>query len=159
MTGDPPPEPIDPGGTGAPSGGGGGGGGGELGAASRPKLTGITFSYGKPPQNSNSNTQQQPPGIMVRFDIYHPETTAEFIIAGNIMEHGDTTDTAPAIDPIDLLSGGIAALVRSSFRSVVGKVIGTPYGRAIHLRVRKRRLLYDKYEAALLFIRVACLVE
>ena len=27
-----------------------------------------------------------------------------------------------------------------------------------NLRVRKRRLLYDKYEAALLFIRVACLV-
>ena len=87
-----------------------------------PKLSGITFSYGKPPRNSNSNTQQQPPGIMVRFDIYHPETTAEFIIAGNIMEHGDTTDTTPAIDPIDLLSGGIAALVRSSFRSVAAKI-------------------------------------
>ena len=43
MTGEPPPDPIDPGGTGAPSGGGGGGGGGE-GGAGRPKLTGITFS-------------------------------------------------------------------------------------------------------------------
>ena len=59
---------------------------------------------------------------MVPFDIYHPQTTAEFIIAGNIMEHGDTTDTTPAIDPIDLLSGGIAALVRSSFRSVAAKI-------------------------------------
>jgi hypothetical protein len=54
---------------------------------------------------------------MVGFDIYHPKTTAEFIIAGNIMEHGDTTDTSLAIDPIDLLSGGIAALGRSFVRS------------------------------------------
>ena len=81
------------------------------------KLTGITFSYGKPPRNSNSNTQQQPPGIMVPFDIYHPTTTAEFIIAGNIIEHGDTTDTTPAIDPIDLFSWGIAGLARSFVRT------------------------------------------
>ena len=58
---------------------------------------------------------------MVGFDIYHPTTTAEFIIAGNIIEQGDTTDTTTAIDPIDLLSGGIAALARSSIRSVVQK--------------------------------------
>jgi hypothetical protein len=37
------------------------------------------------------------------------------------MEHGDTTDTTPAIDPIDLLSGGITALVRSSIRPVLQK--------------------------------------
>jgi hypothetical protein len=80
------------------------------------KLTGITFSYGKPPQNSNP-TQQQPPGIMVPFDIYHPTTTAEFIIAGNIMEHGDTTDTTVPIDPIDILSGGIAGLTRGFVRT------------------------------------------
>jgi RHS repeat-associated protein len=114
------PEPIDPGGTGAPSGGGGGGGSGEGGRGS-PKLSGITFSYGKPRRNNNSNTQQQPPGIMVGFDIYHPTTTAEFIIAGNIIEHGDTTDTIPAIDPIDILSGGTAALARSWVPTAVRK--------------------------------------
>ena len=115
------PEPIDPGGTGAPSGGGGGGGGGEAGGrGGRTKLTGISFSYGKPSRKSNSNTQQ-PPGIMVPFDIYHPTTTAEFIIAGNIIEGGDTTDTSPAIDPIDLLSGGIAGFLRTSVRSVATK--------------------------------------
>src|SRR5262249_21338288 len=105
VIGSPVPEPIDPGGTGAPSGGGGGSGGGEPGGrGGSVKLTGINFSYGKPPQNSNS-TQQQPPGIMVPFDIYHPTTTAEFIIAGNIIEGGDTTDTTVPIDPIDILSG------------------------------------------------------
>ena len=119
VTGSDVPEPIDPGGTGAPSGGGGAGGGGE-GRGGSLKLTGITFSYGKPSRNSNSNTQQ-PPAVMVGFDIYHPTTTAEFIIAGNIIEGGDTTDTAPAIDPIDLLSGGIATLARSSVRRVVQK--------------------------------------
>jgi len=58
---------------------------------------------------------------MVPFDIYHPQTTAEFIIAGNIIEHGDTTDTTAGFDPIDLFSGGIAALARSSIRSVAVK--------------------------------------
>jgi hypothetical protein len=76
----------------------------------------MAFSYGKPRQNSNS-TQQQQPGIMVPFDIYHPTTTAEFIIAGNLIEGGDTTDTTPAIDPIDLLSAGIAGLTRSFVRT------------------------------------------
>jgi RHS repeat-associated protein len=119
VTGSDVPEPIDPGGTGAPSGGGGAGGGGE-GRGGSTKLTGITFSYGKPSRNSNSNTQQ-PPGVMVGFDIYHPTTTAEFIIAGNIIEGGDTTDTTPAIDPIDLLSAGIAGLLRSSISSVAAR--------------------------------------
>jgi len=58
---------------------------------------------------------------MVGFDIYHPTTTAEFIIAGNIIEGGDTTDTAVPIDLVDLLSGGIAALVRSSISPVLQK--------------------------------------
>ena len=123
-------EPIDPGGTGAPSGGGGGGGPAE-GGGGGPKLRGITFSYGKPPQNSNSNTQQQPPGVMVGFDIYHPATIAEFIIAGNIMEHGDTTDTTPAIDPVDFFSWGIAGLLRTSARTAAANVVNTPYGRAL----------------------------
>ena len=105
---------------GAPSGAAGGGGGGEAGGrggrGGSVKLTGITFSYGKPPQNSNS-TQQQPPGVMVGFDIYHPTTTAEFIIAGNIIEGGDTTDTTVPIDPIDILSGGIAGLTRGFVRT------------------------------------------
>jgi RHS repeat-associated protein len=117
-------EPLGFGGLGGGPGGGGGDG----------PLSGNTFRYGIPPRNSNSNTQQQPPPQNPQapaIDIFHPKTTAEFILAGNIIEHGDTTDTTPAIDPIDLLSGGIAALVRSSFRSVVAKVIGTPYGRAI----------------------------
>jgi hypothetical protein len=106
------------GGTGAPSGAGGGGGGGEAGGrGGSTKLTGITFSYGKPTRKSNSNTQQQPPGIMVGFDIYHPTTTAEFIIAGNIIEHGDTTDTTVPIDPIEILSGGIAGLTRGFVRT------------------------------------------
>ena len=125
------PEPIDPGGTGAPSGGGGGGGGGEAGGrGGRTKLTGISFSYGKPSRKSNSNTQQ-PPGTMVPFDIYHPTTTAEFIIAGNIIEGGDTTDTSPAIDPIDLLSGGIAGLLRSSVRIRAAKELATGADEAV----------------------------
>ena len=123
-----PSEPIDHSGTGAPSGGGGGGGAGEGGGNS--KLIGVTFSYGKPPANSDSNTQQQP-GIMVGFDIYHPQTTAEFIIAGNIIEHGDTTDTTPEIDLISLFSGGVAGLTRSSISSIAVKGISTPYGPAL----------------------------
>jgi hypothetical protein len=84
------------------------------------KLTGIAFSYGKPRQNSNSS-QQQPPGIMVPFDIYHPATTAEFIIAGNIIEGGDTTDTIPGFDPLDFFSWGIAGLLRAPLRSAAAK--------------------------------------
>jgi RHS repeat-associated protein len=41
----------------------------------------------------------------VGFDIYHPKTTAKFIIAGNIIEHGDD-DTAPVIDLTDFSLGG-----------------------------------------------------
>ena len=80
-------------------------------------------------QHHSSPPQQNPPQPSI--DPLHATTTAEFIAIGNMIEHGDTTDTTPAINPIDLLSGGIAALARSSFRSVVAKVIGTPYGRAI----------------------------
>src|SRR6266550_5258707 len=108
-------EPLGFGGPGSGPGEGGGGDG---------PLNGITFRYGIPPRNSNSNTQQQPPPQnpqTVGFDIYHPKTTAEFIIAGNIIEQGDTTDTTPAIDLVDLFSGGITALVRSSFRPVLQK--------------------------------------
>jgi hypothetical protein len=68
---------------------------------------------------------------MVGFDIYHPQTTAEFIIAGNIMEHGDTTDTTPVIDLTDFFSWGVAGLARSSVRSIAAKGIYTPYGRAL----------------------------
>jgi RHS repeat-associated protein len=93
----------------------GGPGGGDIGG-----LNGRTFEYHLPPRNSNANPQQQP-GVMVGFDIYHPTTTAEFIIAGNIIEGGDTTDTTPAIDPIDLLSAGIAGLLRSSISSVAAR--------------------------------------
>jgi RHS repeat-associated protein len=102
---------------------------------------GIFIAYkDKPSGNHKGNGQRQssapppsapPPQNSQAPAIFQPTTTAEFILAGNIIERGDTTDTTPAIDPIDLLSGGIAALVRSSFRSVVTKVIGTPYGRAI----------------------------
>ena len=56
---------------------------------------------------------------MVGFDIYHPRTTAEFIIAGNIIEHGDTTDTTAVIEPVDLFSWGIAGLLRSTISSVL----------------------------------------
>jgi RHS repeat-associated protein len=59
------------------------------------------------------------------IDFAHPRTTKEFILAGNIVEHGNTMDTTPAIDPIDLLSGGIAGLVRSSVRSVAAKATAT----------------------------------
>ena len=68
---------------------------------------------------------------MVPFDIYHPTTTAEFIIAGNIIEGGDTTDTRPAIDVTDFISWGIAGLLRSSISSVAARGISTPYGRAL----------------------------
>src|SRR5215475_10918614 len=59
----------------------GGAGGGDTGGTRR--ISGITFE----PRNSNSNTQQQAPPQNPPnpgFDIYHPKTTAEFIIAGNI---------------------------------------------------------------------------
>ena len=69
---------------------------------------------------SNSTTQQSSPP-QPSIDPLHAATAAEFIAIGNMIEHGDTTDTTPAIDPIDLLSGGIAALVRSSFRPVLQK--------------------------------------
>ena len=58
---------------------------------------------------------------MVGFDIYHPTTTAEFIIAGNIIEHGDTTDTIPAFDPISFFSWGIAGLLRAPITSAAAK--------------------------------------
>src|SRR5262249_3426613 len=120
VIGSPVSEPIDPGGTGAPSGAGGGGGGGEAGGrGGSVKLTGIAFSYGKPRQNSNST--QQPPGIMVPFDIYHPTTTAEFIIAGNLIEGGDTTATTPEFNPLDFFSWGIAGLTRSVFRGAAAR--------------------------------------
>jgi hypothetical protein len=61
------------------------------------------------------------PAIPLLIDPSHPQTTAEFIIAGNIIEHGDTTDTTPAIDPIDILSGGITALVRTPIGTAVRK--------------------------------------
>jgi len=97
----------------------GGPGGGDIGG-----LNGRTFEYHLPPRNSNANRQQQPPPQnpqSLGFDIYHPTTTAEFVIAGNIIEGGDTTDTTPAIDPIDLLSAGIAGLLRSSISSVAAR--------------------------------------
>src|SRR5262249_36857115 len=140
VTGFAPPEPIDRGGTGAPSGGGGGGGGGEAGGTGgSPKLTGITFSYGKPTGKSNFNTQQQPPGIMVGFDIYHPTTTAEFIIAGNIIEGGDTTDTIPGFNPLDFFSWGIAGLVRAPLRRAAAEGIAIPSGRAVQATTAEAR--------------------
>ena len=85
---------------------GSGGDGGPGGGGGRGGITGTGSNY--PPQPLK--------------DPLHATTTAEFIAIGNMIEHGDTTDTTPAIDPIDLLSGGIAALVRSSIRPVLQKV-------------------------------------
>jgi RHS repeat-associated protein len=59
---------------------------------------------------------QNPPQPSI--DPLHATTTAEFIAIGNAIEHGNTMDTWPAFDLIDLLSGGIAGLARSSIRSV-----------------------------------------
>jgi len=55
------------------------------------------------------------------IDPLHATTTAEFIAIGNAIEHGNTMDTEPAIDLIDLLSGGIAGLLRSSISSVAAR--------------------------------------
>ena len=105
---------------------------------------------GQRQSTSRSEAPQQNPQT-VGFDIYHPKTTAEFIIAGNIIEHGDTTDTTPTIDPIDLLSGGIAALVRSSIRPVVQKssrfLGGRPGRRGCrsHIRKSERRNRHSGY--------------
>jgi hypothetical protein len=66
---------------------------------------------------------QNPPQPSI--DPSHPTTTAEFIIAGNMIEHGNTMDTTPAISPIDLLSGGIAGLARSSIRSFAARATTT----------------------------------
>jgi len=68
---------------------------------------------------------------MVPFDIYHPTTTAEFIIAGNLIEGGDTTDTTPAIDPIDLLTAGIAGLTRSVIRGAAARGLATVADEAV----------------------------
>ena len=94
-----------------PGSGGDGGPGGGAGPGGRGGTTGT---------GANSTTQQSSPP-QPSIDPLHAATTAEFIAIGNMIEHGDTTDTTPAIDPIDLLSGGIAALVRSSFRPVLQK--------------------------------------
>jgi RHS repeat-associated protein len=40
---------------------------------------------------------------------WFPRTTKEFILLGNMIEHGNTMDTSPAIDPISLLTGTFAA--------------------------------------------------
>ena len=45
---------------------------------------------------------------------WFPRTTKEFIAMGNAVEHGNTMDTSPAFDPIDILSGGIAGMARSA---------------------------------------------
>jgi hypothetical protein len=42
-----------------------------------------------------------------------------------MVEHGNTMDTTPVIDPIDFLSGGIAGVARSSIRSVAAKATST----------------------------------
>jgi hypothetical protein len=63
--------------------------------------------------------KQNPPQPSI--DPLHATTTAEFIAIGNAIEHGNTMDTTPAIDPIDLLSFGVAGLARSSIRSVAAR--------------------------------------
>jgi len=45
------------------------------------------------------------------IDPSHPRTTKEFVIAGNMIEHGNTMDTTPLIDPISLATGAFAARV------------------------------------------------
>jgi hypothetical protein len=137
VTGSAPPEPIDPGGTGAPSGGGGGGGGGEPGG--RPTTGGITFEFHLqpgdrgyvPPMNIPIPLPPPVPAIPLLIDPSHPETTAEFIIAGNMIEHGNTMDTTPPFNLIDFFSGGIAGLTRSSIRSAAAKGLATNANEAV----------------------------
>jgi RHS repeat-associated protein len=96
--------------------------GGGPGGSSASK--GGTSGHGTSASNNSSTNPQQPPPQtppQPSIDPFHATTTAEFIAIGNMIEHGDTTDTTPAIDPIDFLSGGIAALARTSVRSVVQK--------------------------------------
>ncbi len=52
-----------------------------------------------------------------------PETTREFVQMGNAIEHGNTMDTTPAIDPIDILSFGIAKLAASALGRVATSAI------------------------------------
>jgi RHS repeat-associated protein len=98
---------------------GSGGDGGPGGGGGRRGRGGTTGTGSNSTTQQSSPPQQNPPQPSI--NPLHATTTAEFIAIGNMIEHGDTTDTTPAIDPIDLLSGGIAALVRSSFRSVLQK--------------------------------------
>ena len=79
-------------------------------------------SLGQMPNREKGN----PEASQLRsIDPSHPRTMKEFIIAGNMIEHGNTMDTTPAIDPIDMLSGGIAGLVRSSIHAVAVKATAT----------------------------------
>jgi len=58
------------------------------------------------PQPSSVPPQNAP---QPSTDPLHATTTAEFIAIGNAIEHGNTMDTEPAIDPISLASGAFAA--------------------------------------------------
>jgi len=61
------------------------------------------------PTQQSAPPPQNPPTPTI--DPSHPTTTAEFIAAGNMIEHGNTMDTTPVIDPISLASGAFAARV------------------------------------------------
>jgi RHS repeat-associated protein len=84
------------------------------------------------------------------IDPSHPTTTAEFIAIGNMIEHGNTMDTTPAIDLVDVLSGGIAGLARSSIRSVAADTAATGFryvseGEAQIIRKRGQIPIVDRF--------------
>jgi RHS repeat-associated protein len=102
----------------------GGGPGGSSGS------TGGTSGHGTSATNNSTTNPQKPPKQnppQPSRDPLQPRTMAEFIAIGNMIEHGNTMDTTPAIDPIDLLSGGIAGLVRSSIRGVAAETAATGF--------------------------------
>src|SRR5262245_36182527 len=59
------------------------------------------------------------------IDPLHATTPAEFIAIGNMIEHGNTMDTTPVLDPISLASGAFAA------RTALTVVAGTMATRAM----------------------------
>jgi len=126
-------DPIPPGwAPGGPLGGGYpfGGGPGEPGLTGHfvgDKFVNDYNPFPRPPEDNQPSVEHPPPSSVPPQSPPQPTTTAEFIAAGNMIEHGNTMDTTPAFDLVDLFSGGIAGLVRSSVRSIAAETAATGF--------------------------------
>ena len=68
-----------------------------------------------------------------------PETTREFVQIANEVEHGDVRDTTPLIDPIDLVSFGVAKLSLLSKAARSSKIAGFIFeGHAVERAVERK---------------------